>query len=1156
MSKRLKQDSESIRTDDDYSEQRRDSIRWKIIESAFKNRILTGAVINVIHVIPCEFLRCAKNMITDQVTQLLNEHLSLKVNFVLEMEFMVHDQVSVKNFNTRNFELFRLTNLDNWYEKDVTPALLAQIEEYQGSGSGWTLLKILHVMVNMNKYKPMRAGCSVSMPKAVRLKRAVVNVISEDEACFFWAVVARLRPAKRNGHRSSSYPHYSRVLRTEGFALPFSLADIRNFEEANDISVNVYEWTGESCNPFYLNERVRKRHVNLLFVQDEETSHNHFAWIKNLSRLVSSQLSKHDHQKYICDRCLQYFTSQERLDTHSVDCGEINKCALKLPTKDNKWLRFKHYAYKEQAPFVIYADLECLLEKLEGSDEAYGKYQRHRPFSVGYYVHCRYDSSLCKYSAYRDEEDCGSWFVIQLKELSSKLQLEFDQEKEMTPLTDTQTSNFHTATHCHVCEKPFGVDDERVRDHCHFTGVYRGPAHKDCNLNYRSSYVIPVIFHNLSGYDAHFIIEKLTKEAKNNINVIPLTKERYISFTISFTENVDKWNKCIKFRFIDSTKFLNSSLDKLSSYLDKRDLHIVRSHYSHLSDDDFDLVTRKAIFPYDYVTSYDKLSDTCLLPREEFYNKLHDSEISDADYHHARRVCSRFGIQTLGQYSDLYLKLDILLLADVFEKFRKDSLENYKLDPAHYVTLPSFTWDAMLKMTKVELELLTDVDMLLFVERGIRGGLSQCSHRHASANNKYMQNYDEKKPSTYLMYFDVNNLYGWAMSQPLPHSGFRWVDDTDTFDVGSVPIDSSIGYILEVDLEYPQEIHDSHADLPFCPDHDAGTKLSQKKLLATFRAKERYVIHYRYLQQCLAYNLKLKKIHRILQFEQSRWLSRYIELNTRLRASSTTEFSKNLFKLMNNAVYGKTMENVRNRRDVKLVSQWDGRYGAENLIARPNYHSHVVFSEDFVAIELNRMSVMFDKPIYIGMSILDLSKFHLYDFHYSYMKSNFQTRCKILYTDTDSLIYQIDCDDVYETIKRDIDRYDTSNYDENNVYGVPIANKKVVGLMKDEKGGKIITEFVGLRAKMYAIRVQGEDEEKKIKGINKNVTAKCINFDDYLKCLYEDEKKTVINKSIRSRKHEVYTESQAKIALDWKDDKRYICKNLIDTLPWGHYDIP
>jgi len=263
----------------------------------------------------------------------------------------------------------------------------------------------------------------------------------------------------------------------------------------------------------------------------------------------------------------------------------------------------------------------------------------------------------------------------------------------------------------------------------------------------------------------------------------------------------------IKLRFIDSYKFLTLSLDKLASYLSKDKLRIMQREFCNLSAENFDLLTRKGIFPYEYIDCVEKLEDTCLPPRESFYSSLTGDTVSEVNYAHAVKVWQRFSIRTLGEYSDLYLKTDVLLLADIFENFRDSCVASYGLDPAYYYTLPGFTWDAMLKHTDINFELLTDIDMVMFVERGIRGGLSQCSSRYARANNKYMESYDPSKPSSYLMYFDVNNLYGWAMCQPLPFADFRWVDDISNFNVMNVALDSPTGYILEVDLEYPQHLH-------------------------------------------------------------------------------------------------------------------------------------------------------------------------------------------------------------------------------------------------------------------------------------------------------------------------------------------------------------
>ncbi|KYN18368.1 hypothetical protein ALC57_09309 [Trachymyrmex cornetzi] len=426
------------------------------------------------------------------------------------------------------------------------------------------------------------------------------------------------------------------------------------------------------------------------------------------------------------------------------------------------------------------------------------------------------------------------------------------------------------------------------------------------------------------------------------------------------------------------------SILELTDYLISK-LKILRSEFSNLDAEDFDLLTRKRVFPYEYIDSVDKLNETSLPPRELFYSSLTDETASDNDYQHATNVWRRFCVETLGNCSDLYLKTDVLLLADVFENFRDTCIESYGLDPAHYYTLSGYTWVAMLKYTGIRFELLTDIDMVMFVERGIRGGLSQCSHRYAQANNKYnASSYDPSEPSTYLMYFDVNNLYGWAMSESLPYGEFQWVDDIERFDVMSVASDSVIGYILEVDLAYPQSVHDAHVDLPFCPIRERPPGKRNVKLLATLYDKERYVVYYRNLQQCIHHGLRITKIYRILQFAQSPWLRGYIELNTRFRMLANNEFEKNLYKLMNNAVFGKTMENVRDHVDVRLITRWDGRYDAEAMIAKPNFHSRSIFSENLIAVELRKLEVKMDKPIYVGMCILEIAKLRLYEFHYEY----------------------------------------------------------------------------------------------------------------------------------------------------------------------------
>ena len=351
--------------------------------------------------------------------------------------------------------------------------------------------------------------------------------------------------------------------------------------------------------------------------------------------------------------------------------------------------------------------------------------------------------------------------------------------------------------------------------------------------------------------------------------------------------------------------------------------------------------------------------------------------------------------------------------------------------------------------------------MLMFVERGTRGGISQYCNRYAKANNPYMsEGYNVDEDEKYLMYYDVNNLYGWAMTESLPYGGFEWVKNENEPNFFNIPDKCDFGYFVEVDLEYPEILHDAHKDLPLRAEHMAPPGSKQKKLMTTLLDKKRYVLHYRALKQTLNHGLILTKVHRAIMFNQRPWLKKYIDLNSAKRKEAKNDFEKMLFKLFNNAVYGKTMENESKRVDVKLVNKWKGRYGAEAYIAKPNFHSCDIFDKNLVAIQLLRTEISIRKPIYVGLSVLDLSKTLVYKFHYEYMKNRVGDNCKILYTDTD-----------------------TSDYPEENLFNMPRVNKKIVGLMKDECNGEIMLEFVGLRSKMYSVRIQGQRRPLALKTI-------------------------------------------------------------------------
>ena len=458
------------------------------------------------------------------------------------------------------------------------------------------------------------------------------------------------------------------------------------------------------------------------------------------------------------------------------------------------------------------------------------------------------------------------------------------------------------------------------------------------------------------------------RRVEGSISCIPNNSEKYISFSLD------------QLRFIDSLQFLNASLDSHVS-ANQPESFLITNQYEP-DEEKHRLLLRKGVYPYEHMDSWERFQEESLPPQAAFHSTLTGEGISAKDYDHAQKVWSAFNCRTMGDYHDLYLRIDVLLLADVFETFRKTSLQQYGLDPANYYSSPGLSWDALLKSTGVELELLTDYDMHLFIEKGLRGGISMVSKRFTKANNPMVEGYDPDKPTTYIMYLDANNLYGWAMSQALPTGGFEWNDPPSIQELIDHPSDADKGYILEVNLEYPEELHDAHNDYPLAPErlkvdnawmsdyqHDilrqvcgGAPHVEVEKLVPNLRNKEHYLMHYRNLQLYLSLGMKLTKIHRALRFNQSPWMEPYIRMNTELRKKATSDFEKNLYKLMNNSVFGKTMENLRKRVDVKLVRSHE-EDKMRRLIADPSFARSTVFDDDQATIHMHKTRLLLNRRL-------------------------------------------------------------------------------------------------------------------------------------------------------------------------------------------------
>ena len=681
---------------------------------------------------------------------------------------------------------------------------------------------------------------------------------------------------------------------------------------------------------------------------------------------------------------------------------------------------------------------------------------------------------------------------------------------------------------------------DKVRDHCHLTGKYRGPAHNVSNINVKQkdSNFIPFAFHNFSNYDCHMFFKRLVdlKKDKVKFKIRPKTSEEYI---------VVKYG-CI--RFIDSYRFLSESLDKLVKKLDEDDFKILKKEFP----DKWQYLNKKLAYPYQYFNSiddYKKPVDN--LKKEDFLNKLKNGYPDDEEIERTKEIIKLFNIKDGEELTKLYCKSDVILLADVFEKFVKVSTDEYKINPLYCVSLPGYTYQCALKYTDIKLQTLQDKDLILLIENNIRGGISSVM------GDRYVKS-DENK---YIIDIDATNLYGHSMSQMLPYDEIEmWHGDPNKYwnwldEILNTADENEIGYFLEVDLKYPDNIKEKTKYFPFCPENKKidPNKYNEymdsikpenypkpKKLICDWTNKKKYLIHYRMLKFYVKHGMIVEKIHEIISFKQSKWLESYISFNTQKRNKAKNDFEKDFLKLLVNAAFGKFLENIRNRLgDIELNKK-------DNIKKIIDQQSKLTFNgiqrsyENYDSYTFKQNQVVMDKAIYVGFAILELSKLHMYETYYDTLQPYFgQENLQLHYIDTDGMILSMKTENIIKDLKNLEDKFDFSILGKNHELYSNI-NEKVIGKFKIETPKNIwIDEFVCLRSKAYSFKCKNNDENKnKIKGISKS-QSKHIKFEEYYNCLFGKENQRECNNYIiRSINHEMVLQEMRKSTLSIFDNKR------------------
>ena len=642
--------------------------------------------------------------INETLLDFFTYHRNIKLRLILVC--IMEKQTIQKNIGVVGLEegkaYFSSETLNNLKSDDVDVLLKRiidgidnNIESYQAVGSGWYFKEVEKLEIHTVEFNPTKGSSYIPLPDWISNKKAIVNIKNKDEKCFLWCILRYLNPEETHEERIKDLKKYEFSLNTKGITFPMKLKDITKFEKLNPEipGINVFsEDDRMSIYPLRMAERDCKNTIDLFLHEEDGVSH--YSLIKNFHRLIKSQKTKSkDGEIFICKKCFTHYTKEELLEKHIKYCSNNQTVAVKMP-EPNTMLHFKNYYKKLPIPFVVYADFECFTKPMNtcspNPKESYNyNYQKHEPSGFCFYIKGIVGQfKPIIYTKTSQDEDISKVFVEKLAEVTKGIYNDFYRRPKPLRLTRAEQKSFDEAETCHICNKE--LREDKVRDHCHFTGQYRGAAHNSCNLQCRKPMILPVIFHNLQGYDAHLFIKQLAR-LEGDLNCIPSTEEKYISFSKSI--KVGEYY-CLKLgkmcpinfeiRFLDSFKFLQTSLANLVSNLSPNDFLSTKNVFKRNTE----LLTRKRVYPYDYVSTLNKLSETQLPPKEEFYSKLNDEDISDDDYQHAIRVWNTFECKTIRDYHNLYLKSDVLLLSDVFENFRKTCLKHYKLDPAHYYTSP------------------------------------------------------------------------------------------------------------------------------------------------------------------------------------------------------------------------------------------------------------------------------------------------------------------------------------------------------------------------------------------------------------------------------------------------------------------------------------
>ena len=863
---------------------------------------------------------------------------------------------------------------------DIMTELDNEIDHRDMEGSGWNVQGINHLKIYFHKTNPINGRTYIKFP--IRTN-AILNIQNNDTYCFLWSILASIHPIddKNHPYRVSKYIPYKNELNINNidFINGMKITDIDKFENLNtQLSINVFEYTTDEDNdykliPLYISKNNENRRIVDLILYK-----NHYILLKKLHVFIG----KHDNC-YVCRNCLSSYSVQSELITHKILCGNKNK-SVYIPSKETH-VKWNKYYQKMPIYSIIIADFEARNEPIINQDNVISKtidVCKQIPSCNGLFVINKINDMPIEMGYYKSAfgENNVKWFLNKIDNIEYKMS-EFFKQNQKLKITIKAENSFLKAKFCWLCDINFVNINEKVRHCCKMTGRYLGTAHQSC-IDYviktNQHKFVPVLYHNFSKYDCHMFFNELinAKAHKKNLSTIARTNEEYMCVNYS----------CIK--FLDSMRFLTASLEKLTESLKEDDYIHLKKHFPN----HWMLLKNKLAYPYEFyktLEDYEKpIEELLKAGNEAYYSKTANKIPDQKEIDRTNEIIKLFNIKNGRELTKLYCKADVILLADIFEKFIEVSKTEFGINPLYHISLPGTTWSNGLKYTKIELELIKNVDLFQMFEHGIRGGLSGVfGDRYIASDN-----------NTVILHVDMNNLYGFAMSFHLPTGNFQIYENnsiTESFidKVLNTHDCSNTGYILTVDLIYPDNNKYKSKNFPFCPEnksinpdnyteymkeHEPNPHRPTSKLICDQTNKEYYIVHYRNLKFYLRMGMIIKKVHRIVSFDQSPWLAKYIDYNTQKRAEADSDFMKDYHKNLICSFFGKTMEDVRNRIKVEFVKNSNERKILQ-------YQSRLDFNgihksyQDYDSYIFKSNVVRMEKPIYLGFCILELSKLLMHE---------------------------------------------------------------------------------------------------------------------------------------------------------------------------------